>query len=169
MCSGFSTCAYIKRTSPAAFLHHLLSIKPDLTIPTGIQPLPAFLEKSSKFLQGRSPSSASEGQRTDSWGPTVPLQLAKSTWQKPGQSPYRVLKGCVSDRMVFLSLLLWKQILWLKRTGSMLDFPFGQVVFLWNRCCLLAVTACLGLGKGLNYVSKALRLWIKTCSANASH
>lgn len=43
--------------------------------------------------------------------------------------PYRVLKGCDGDRMVFLSLLLWKQIL-MKRDGSVLDFPLGQVVFL---------------------------------------
>lgn len=44
----------------------------------------------------------------------------------------------------------------MKRGGPVPDFPFGQVVFLWNRCCLLAVTACLGLGKGLSYVSKPL-------------
>lgn len=58
--------------------------------------------------------------------------------------------------VLFLSLLLWKQILWWSKVVQCLIFPFGQAVFLWNRCCLLAVTACLGLGEGLSYVSKPL-------------
>lgn len=54
-----------KRTSLAVFLHHLLPIKPDLTLPTQHSPPSSLPRKSSKFLQGRSPSSASEGRRTD--------------------------------------------------------------------------------------------------------
>lgn len=78
--------------SPPAALALLHASPPHTCGPFALPNLP---KTSSRFLQGRSPSFASEAQMC--YGPNVPLKLAKSTWQKPRHSPYRALKVLVTD------------------------------------------------------------------------